>query len=366
MSCNYGLEGATSEWEGVPLLPRSQGDGYSTDVLAAHWQDLKSRVGDLPTALVFLFDAWVYKDKRAMFEVVDAIGAWAPVDHLTTPPDVFSVVSRPNVVPLAMSPHADRVWRLAGLDPVYVPHAIDTDVFKPTPATVTFDARDLMGVPSDAFVVTVNAANKGTVPARKAWAENLYATARFMDRHPDAWLYLHTNPQPGGGVGLDIKRLCQAVGIDQDRVSYVDTYRYLQHGITPEGLATIYTTSDVLLATSMGEGFGIPTIEAQACGTRVIVTDFAASADLVGDGYKVDWQPWWDEPQRNWFAIPLIPDIERALERSYEDREQHGSHSQDAVEFARQFDADRVFRDHWSTALDRLADLATERSKAAA
>lgn len=345
-------------------MPRGM-DGYSNDVIVSHWEDFKTRQNGLPTALVILFDAWVYKDHKRLFDTVDAIGAWAPVDHMTTPPDVYKVVSQPNVVPLAMSPHAMRVWKLAGLDPAYVPHAIES-VFRPTPATNEFNARELMGVPDDAFVVTVNAANKGTTPSRKAWPENLYAAARFLERHDDAWLYLHTNPHSTGGVGLDLKRIAQAVGIDQDRVRYVDTYRYLHGGVTPEGLAMIYTASDVLLATSMGEGFGIPTVEAQACGTRVIVTDFAASADLVGDGYKVQWQPYWDEPQRNWFASPLMHDIETALEWSYEQREEHGSHSEQAVEFAAQFDADTVFAEHWTAALDRLADVATNRSKAAA
>jgi glycosyltransferase involved in cell wall biosynthesis len=54
---------------------------------------------------------------------------------------------------------------------------------------------------------------------------------------------------------------------------------------------------DVMLATSYGEGFGIPTIEALACGTPVIVSEFAASTELLGDVWLVDGQQLCDAPQ---------------------------------------------------------------------
>ncbi len=40
------------------------------------------------------------------------------------------------------------------------------------------------------------------------------------------------------------------------------------------------THVDVLLTTSMREGFGIPLVEAQAFGTPVIMTDFASMPGL--------------------------------------------------------------------------------------
>jgi glycosyltransferase involved in cell wall biosynthesis len=49
-------------------------------------------------------------------------------------------------------------------------------------------------------------------------------------------------------------------------------------------MAKIYSAMDVLLNPAMGEGFGITVLEAQACGTPAIVTDFSAMTEVCGGG----------------------------------------------------------------------------------
>ena len=107
----------------------------------------------------------------------------------------------------------------------------------------------------------------------------------------------------------------------------------------------------MLLSTSYGEGFGIPTVEAQACGTRVITSNFAASADLASeDSWKIDGQPFWDEAQASFFSIPSVNQIARALEESYEKR----GYSEEAFQFAQQFDAEHVWTWRWMPFLKGL------------
>jgi glycosyltransferase involved in cell wall biosynthesis len=133
----------------------------------------------------------------------------------------------------------------------------------------------------------------------------------------------------------------------------VNQYAY-RMALPQQALAALYTDADVLLATSAGEGFGVPVIEAQACGTPVIVSNWTAQPELVGDGWVVDGQPLWDSFQNSWFFTPHVGQIVRALEESYE--RDRGKPSADALKFAEQYEADRVYAEHWRPVLDTLAN----------
>jgi hypothetical protein len=109
--------------------------------------------------------------------------------------------------------------------------------------------------------------------------------------------------------------LAQLLGIPTDNLTFPDPLAY-RYGMAQETLAGIYSSWDVMLATSYGEGFGIPTVEAQACGVPVIVSNFAASPELVGDGWVISGQPLYDPAQHSFWHVPSVPEIVEALERA--------------------------------------------------
>jgi glycosyltransferase involved in cell wall biosynthesis len=107
----------------------------------------------------------------------------------------------------------------------------------------------------------------------------------------------------------------------------------------------MYTASDVLLAVSYGEGFGVPCIEAQSCGTKVIASGWAASLDLASDdSYLVEGQPFWDEPQKAFYQIPLMGSVVSALIQAYKSER---GFSATARKFALAFDVDTVWNEYW-------------------
>jgi glycosyltransferase involved in cell wall biosynthesis len=62
----------------------------------------------------------------------------------------------------------------------------------------------------------------------------------------------------------------------------------LKHFITPgyirdEDLATLYSLSTVFLYPSLSEGFGMPLVEAMACGTPVITSDISCLPEIAGN-----------------------------------------------------------------------------------
>jgi len=63
-------------------------------------------------------------------------------------------------------------------------------------------------------------------------------------------------------------------------------YVYYRKGLTDEELARIYSGSDVFLYTSRAEAFGLPPLEAMACGAAVVSTDAKGNRDYMVNGYN--------------------------------------------------------------------------------
>jgi hypothetical protein len=321
---NYGQQLGMSKWHGIPVFPSGH-DSYSQDNIFAHWRSW----ADEQTVMVTLFDVWVLSNPK--LESVPNILSWTPIDHQGVPSRVGQWLVRDNVTPLAMSKHGQRAMADVDIESVYVPHALEKH-WKPTPMEDPWPGR---------FVVTIPNANKGVFPSRKAWGENLLAFSVFAKRHPEALLYLHTEAQAAGGI--DLMGLVKAVGLGPEQVQFADQYDH-RMGVPDEVMAAIYTRSDVLLSATAGEGFGLPVLEAQACGTRVVVSNFSAQPELVGDGWCAQVQPQWNPTQQQWFATPLVHSIVDGLEEAFN---AGGGHSQEAVDFAAGFAADKVWDECW-------------------
>lgn len=340
ISCAYGLNGSESAWNGIRLLPAGY-DAYGNDIISSHaMEHLKSPHNGW---LGILYDAWVYQ--------APTIGnfhtfVWCPVDHDPAPPSVLQFFRRFNAVPIAMSRFGVDKFAEQGVEALYVPHGVD-GFFEPKDKT---DARDALGLPTDAFVVGMNMANKGGELHRKAYDAQLQAFAQFATQHDDAFLYLHTE-QFGHGRGWNLDNLTHALGV-ADRVKFVDQYTY-RLGVPPEAMPWLYSAFDVLMNATMGEGFGIPIVEAQACGTPVIVSDWTAMPELCGAGWKVPGQRFWHEHQQSWWINPDVEALVDALEKA---RSSVGRLSRRAVEFAAQYRAEVVARDFWFPVLENLRE----------
>lgn len=340
---NFGLQGSISEiktpYGKIPHYPMGYKQ-YSDDVIPIWHNHFQEQHPDFKNAVLTLYDAWIYNDLKFDGNVI----AWTPLDHVTLPPAVLKFLLRHNVTPITMSPHGQRQLEKAGVESVYIPHAIDTTVMKPTDTVFGVPTREYLDVPDDAFLVSIVAANKANgLVHRKALAEQLMSFAIFRQTHPDAYLYIHSEPSPVFG-GFNIPQLLRAVGLSEEfvRILNSDVNRV---GYPVEFLAGIMTTSDVGLQVSYGEGFGVPALEFQACGTRVIVSNWAASPDLAGpDSFLVDGQPFWDEPQASFYHIPNIGSIVQALNLAYDAPR---GVSKASIDFAKDFDADRVFNWYW-------------------
>jgi len=342
VSSYWGLHGGVIEYDGIVHLPQ-RGNDFGNNDLQPHVYHTNSDV------VIALMDSWILRDDIGQLGFLFC--CWAPVDHDPIPPQVVQKLS--NIyMPIAMSKHGYEQMINAGLKNVrYVPHAVETKVYRPHSAKVNRETRKRLGIPEDAFLIGTVAANKG-YPARKSWPQMLEAVGRFIQNHPNAYFYAHTLATTEH-EGVDISGVAKVLGVG-DRLILPNPYLYLQ-GFPDKEMSKIYSCFDVFLLPSMGEGFGVPQIEAQACGVPVIVTDFAASSELIGAGQKVSVGYRWFTPLYSYQALPDIASIVQCLENNYNlSRKERKEQGRQAREFSLQYDVDLIFDTYWKPIIQEL------------
>jgi glycosyltransferase involved in cell wall biosynthesis len=190
--------------------------------------------------------------------------------------------------PIAPTQYAAGELKRWGHDSAYIPMAYDGAVYYPADRA---EARAWLSktidkeIGPETFVAVCNSANHSS-PSRKNFGALFHAWSLFERQYPDSLLYVHTDI--GGHVMCDngeyLPRVKETYGATN--VVFAPQYEYNTGLITGDYLRGVYNASDVLINTSMGEGFGIPIIEAQACGCPVIVPDFGNTAELCKSGIK--------------------------------------------------------------------------------
>jgi glycosyltransferase involved in cell wall biosynthesis len=186
------------------------------------------------------------------------------------------------------------------------PPGADTAVFAPAADRAAFKAA--AGLPEDALVVGTVMRNQ----ARKLFPDLIEAFASLVREGPAAirsrtYLYLHTSyPETcphwdlpalvrEHGVGhrtlftylcpscgaaypspfADARAICRKCG--RDSAVLPDPTK----GVTRDTLAKVYNLFDCYVQYATNEGFGMPAVEAAACGVPVFAVDYSAMGDVV-------------------------------------------------------------------------------------
>ena len=137
----------------------------------------------------------------------------------------------------------------------YIPHGVNTEVFKPRPEARS-KVREKLQVPEDAFLL-INVSDN--VP-RKQLGFLLWCFKKFLEKHPaePIFLYLHTNWSVGYPRGLNIPELIRELNLG-DKVK-LPTLDPMINPIEDLEMSYIYSACDVMIHTSLAEGFGLPLV----------------------------------------------------------------------------------------------------------
>jgi glycosyltransferase involved in cell wall biosynthesis len=249
-----------------------------------------------------------------------------------------------------------KVVNDAGLDAYYVPHGVDTRIFR---MGDRIKAREYCHLPADRFIVGMVAANKGN-PSRKAFTPQLEAFAEFHKRRPDSLLYLHTSTgERGENAGVNLPELLRYLGLEDGKdYMFCDQYTNLL-GFPDQHMAALYNAFDVHMLVSMGEGFGIPILEAQACGCPVIVGDWTSMGELCFSGWKIKksearqtWEPFF----KSW---RWQVNTEAVVDRLFKAYEMRGNqdYRKRARDGALAYDADRITEKYWKPVLAEIEEM---------
>lgn len=350
----YGLQGGVLEWPTAagPLrvLP-GVGDAFGNDVIGHHARRFEADV------VVTLIDVWTQKETAR--KVRPARWApWFPVDCEPVPPRVLEALE--GAWPVVYSRWGQEMLEAAGVAAAYVPHGVEPGVMRVLGAGDGFDreaARVALVGPGCEHLTVMVAANTG-FPDRKWFQGQLRAWAEFAEGDPGCRLYVHALAETDAG-GVDLRRLVGVLGI-AERVFFPDAYAYMM-GLPAEYLAWVYNAADVLLGASMTEGFGVPLIEAQACGCPVVTTDFAAMPELVRWGEAVAPADRFWSPLGGWWAWPSVAGVAAALGRLAADRERVGEGAWErarrevSAEVQGEFGWDGVVERYWGPLVERWA-----------
>jgi glycosyltransferase involved in cell wall biosynthesis len=177
--------------------------------------------------------------------------------------DVAGIRAAPAVIAVSETTRRELVGTL-GLDPTRVTvvhHGLDHDLFRPL-------ERRLVDGPYVLFV--------GSEHPRKNFVGLLRAFALLHRDRPE--LTLVKVGAPGSSeapFGAAATRAIAELGLD-------DAVR-MAGEVPDEDLPAYYTHAECLVLPSYAEGFGLPPLEAMACGCPVVVSTAGALPEIVGD-----------------------------------------------------------------------------------
>ena len=242
-----------------------------------------------------------------------------------------------------------------------IPHGVNTKEFFPLkPEEITAFRKQFFKNKADHFIVT----NVNRNQQRKDIPRTIEAFKIFKSLVPNAVLYLHMAMKD---QGWDLMEVCDGMGLDtKNEIIFPQNFGPNQ-GYPREVVNALYNASDVVVSTTLGEGFGLAWIEAMAARVPTIMPNNTAMTEfitpdrgyLVGSGNTNSL--WTVIPHDNEVRRPLtdVDELVGALVHIYNNREEAKEKAENAYKWViNNMDWQRHIVPQWIKLFDKAhADL---------
>jgi glycosyltransferase involved in cell wall biosynthesis len=356
--------------EGLPekpykLYPRIGDSAYGFDITERYLRKIN------PDYLITLCDIGLNNGYIEPIRKSNWRGKWisyVAYDSQSWNPIFSTAATTPDQV-VTMSKFAKTVIdEHAGIDSVYIPHGTDTKTYTPLGKKELKEKHKLPG-----FVV--GAAGRNQI--RKMWSRTIEGFAKFAKdkSKDDVMLLLHVEARPevdrpkdGSEFDTDkgwsipdlvIKRdISEKFSFTIPELGVIGRYE-----VSPKAMNMFYNMMDVYGFLTGGEGFGLPSLEAQAAGSCLVTTDYSTGRELTGDdatgegdnwGYTVKVKEMWETATGLNWALADTDHYAKILENLYQHRDILEAKQKKAREFALTLDWEKKVCPMWSDLLDKM------------
>lgn len=240
-----------------------------------------------PDVIVIQQDGWNIPGYMLVLRAKKANGEYCSPEHAAIPIVAAIPVDGKNFRGSWLDGVAMAVfWSQFGLDEAreggyegparVIPLGVDLETYYPVDRSEAL-ARLGIGVLNDKFIV----GNVNRNQPRKRWDLSIKYFAEWVRTYKikDAILFMHAAPT--GDMSIDVKQLSRYYGVNHMMaLREPEAYR----GVSEDVMRDTYACFDVDISTTQGEGFGLTTLEAMACGVPCIVPGWSALGEWAKRG----------------------------------------------------------------------------------
>lgn len=225
--------------------------------------------------------------------------------------------ARKSISIITDSEHAKRdiirIWKVAPEKIAVIPLGVADRYVPVNDEALLSQVRQRLGLPGHYILYL------GNFKPHKNVTSLVLAFKRIEKRFPEFKLIL---AGPLDSNGVEMQALVSKEGL-QDRIVFTDTIREEDY---PEALLSM---ADLFVFPTLYEGFGLPPLEAMACGTPVITSNLTAVPEVVGHaGVMVN---------------PLdVDELSRAIAGLLEDPKKRDLYSKRGLERSRMFSEEKT------------------------